>query len=260
VGSPALQVCQQGFDVRKCPDWAYLYNSDWPSLAIAFEKTITVESGNTGQPVDHNLGFWPLTVGYISKDGISYSRLPPSAIKVTKTKAIVTFNPVYTNVASVTVVVRCYNVDISKEAGYPLPQSAQAKLPYNDQFGIKFAKKDRAITSKNLNDFIIHSRAQSPAVLVVGTENGQYFKSAFDDPGTGTNASCIVYPLKTSYIPWIFGAIKTDADTYEYWSLNNISYVAASNTMILNIGLTGAGSLIVLRDPLFYPETVRVVY
>lgn len=258
--TPALQVCQPGFDVRKCPDWAYLFNSDWPSLAIVFETTVTVLAGNTGQIISHNLGFFPLTSAWVNSSTISYARLPQSLITVDQNNIVILFDPALTNIASATITVRCYNVNISKEASYPLPQSAEAQLSYNDKFGIKFAKTNRSISSKNLNDFIIHSRAQSPAVLTIATEKGKYFNSAFADPGTGTTAPCIVYPLKTAYIPWIFGAIKFNDGTYRYHSIHNLTYIAATNTLVLNIGISGKGSLVILRDPLFYPNTIRIVY
>lgn len=247
---PLIQVCQPGFDVRSCPDWAYLFNSNWPSLAIAWEKTIP----NPGSPITltHNLGFPPLAMvwNYVTGTG-SYGR---QAAGFSVDAHTVTITPVN---SATTLTVRLYNVDVSKEQLYPLPQGASAKLPYNDQFGIKQAKDGRLIYSKNLNDFIIHSRAQSPAILAVATEKGKFLTST--NPGSAYPGPYLVFPLKTTYIPWAYCATSTDGKTYVFNTVNALQVL--NNQLVFGFGGTvTVGSLIVLRDPLFYPNTVSVVY
>lgn len=241
---PAIQICQPGYDVRNCPDWAYLFNSNWPSLAVAFEDTVT-SAGNL--PVPHHLNYVPLTVVW-DNSTTSYGRVPDP--EVTATEVIISEAGNFT--------VRCYNVDISKDAVYPLPQAAQARLPYNDQFGLKQVKEGKQITSNNLNDFVIHTRAQSPAVLEIATQNGKYYK-ATGGPG---GVPAIVYPFRTSYIPWVYGYFEVGAGFYQQITPNSFTYNAANNEIIMNTNsaLFNGGSLVVLRDPLFYPNVVSVVY
>lgn len=249
--TPAIQVCQPGYDVRTCPDWAYLFNSDWPSLAIVLEKTVTINPGDFGKQIPHTLGFPPLAMGWVELGGLSYGRI--ANVQSTTNFVSVTTNGALT--VPVNVTVRCYNIDISKEATYTLPKPAQAQFPYNKQFGMKLAKNNRAITSSNLNDFILHTRAQSPAVLDVATERGKYADlSGFP--------YSITYPLQTSYIPWVLGAVGfPDNDNYLYYTISSLRYNSATNSLMLPFGEVGAvASLIILRDPLFYPSTVRVVY
>lgn len=246
-GTPSLQVCQPGFDVRNCPDWAYLLNSDWPSLAIAWEDTIPNPVSSV--TLDHNLGFPPLTMMWPSWGTYGYGRVS-TGMTVNKSQLIISPS---TNATNLTI--RAFNIDISTEAEYRLPTSAQAKLPYNNQFGAKQAKNNRLITSNNLNDFIFHSRSQAPAVLTVATQKGQYFTNT--NPGSQYAGPWIVYPIKTSYVPWVYCATE-NAGSYSFETVNGLEFIGGNIVMPL-IGNAG-GSLIILRDPLFYPNTVRVVY
>lgn len=251
--TPAIQICQPGYDVRNCPDYAYLFNSDWPSLAIAFEITIEATGFTT---IPHNLGFPPLTMGWFTVGGLSYGRIDGASIEVDDDNVYLFTDGQIT--------VRCFNVDISKEQTYPLPQSAQAKLPYNDNFGAKIAKGNRPITSTNLNDFILHTRAQSPAVLDVATEQGKYFLQSNERHywpyGNVITWDLIVYPLQSNFIPWNVGSITFGGDAYSLATGSAVYYDSVSNSLVLNITSEGAGSLIVLRDPLFYPNVVQAVY
>lgn len=256
--TPSLQICQPGFDVRTCPDWAYLFNSDWPSLAIAFEKTLT--STGAGQPVAHNLGFPPLAFAWLTDgSGNSYGRLPGSDLEVDSTN-------VYSFFAG-KITIRCYNIDLSQEQTYPLPQSVSAKLPYNNQFGAKIAKDGRTISSQNLNDFVLHTRGQSPAVLDVATERGKYFLQSnarhywpYGSIPGGAGWDLIVYPLPTPYLPWYTGSLDLGGGFHTLATGQAIFFDTTTNSLVLNITTTGAGSLVVLRDPLFYPNVVQAVY
>lgn len=250
MAGPLIQVTQPGFDVRNCPDWAYLFNSNWPNLAIAYETTVTTPVGGT--KVAHNLGFPPLVIGWAKYGTQSYGRISSALFKVDSQYIY------FLSSAGDHMTVRAFNVDISKEQSYPLPQSAQAKLPYNDQFGIKVLKQtgNRLIYSNNLNDFVIHSRAQSPAVLQVATEKGPYFTNV--NPGSAYAGPWLVYPPKTSYIPWILGAVLVSAGTYQYYSVNGLQFI--NNSMVFALNGFSGGSLVILRDPLFYPNAVRIVY
>lgn len=242
-------VAQPGFDVRTCPDWAFLFNSDWPSLAIAYETTINNPAVSAA--ISHNLGYPPLAMVYGAYSGLlSYGRQAQS-FSVTKTGLTI-----FDVTTAATLTIRLYNIDISAEQSYPLPQSAQAKMAYNSQFGIKQAKDGRPITSNDLNDFIIHSRSQSPAVLAVATEKGKYFTAS--NPGSAYSGPYIVFPLQTSYVPWVYAASSSDGVTYAFQTLNAVQLI--NNQLVYALEGGSFGSLIVLRDPLFYPNAVSVVY
>lgn len=255
MGTPAVQICEPGWDVRNCPDWAYLFNSDWPSLAIVFEITLNV-SGMFGATIPHNLGFPPLGMAWLTGNGVSWGRLQGSQVEVDNQNVYIFQTGLIT--------VRLYNIDVSKEATYPLPKSAQAQLPYNNQFGAKVAKDNRLITSNNLNDFILHTRGQSPAVLDVATEKGKYYLVSnarhYWPYGNIQNWQLIVYPLQTRYIPWYTGGLNLGNNQFTLANGQDIYFDNTTNSLVFNITSAGAGSLIILRDPLFYPNVVQVIY
>lgn len=247
----SIMVAQPGFNVYNCPDWAYLFNSNWPSLAVAWEETIANPGSST--TLKHNLGFPPLTMIWPSwGSGSSAYTLGRISTGFSVTDNKITITPT-TNANNLTI--RCFNIDLSKDATYPIPQAAQAKLPYNDQFGIKQAKKNRNIQSNNLNDFVIHSRAQSPAVLTVATQKSQYFTNT--NPGSQYAGPWIVYPIKTSYIPWCYCATASGG-TYSFVTVNGLQFI--NNQIVFPLVGASGGTLIILRDPLFYPNTVQVTF
>jgi hypothetical protein len=244
MADAGIRVARPGWNATTAPDWALVYSSQWPSLTIAFETTVTISSSLTY--VKHNLGFKPLLMAWLTYNGTGYGRAQTD-LEVTDTEV--------TNLPGAPVGgllrIVCFNIDISKDANYPLLQSASAKFPADLTTGIKFVKGSRSINSPNLNDFILNSQAQSPAVLDVCTEKGQYF-----------NNGKIIYPLQTSYIPWFLGATTLSGGYYLYANESLFSYDTATHSLVFDLGgvFGSAGTLIVLRDPLFYPNTVRVVY
>lgn len=253
--NPSLKVARPGWSTTTAPDWALVFNSDWPSLQIAFETTYTTSNEEQiNHTFTHNLGFPPLVMAWISTPSINYGRLTSQAITIDPTNVSILMG-INTFGTAITITIRCYNIDISKEAVYPLPTSAAGQTAPDLTTGIKIAKTGRNINSKNLNDFILNSQAQSPAILNVATQNGKYYNY-----NSETNVASIVYPLQTSFIPWAVGAIDLGGNTFTYYDITDLQYDPTNNTLSLSLALTGAGSLIILRDPLFYPNTVRVVY
>lgn len=241
-----IKVARPGYDARTCPDWALLFNSSWPSLAVAFEVTIDIPTPDDDPivTVAHNLGFPPLTIGWLMAEGVSYGRIDGSTITVTDTDIIFFGNPAFLALPDIAgkVLIRCFNINCVQEQEYPLPISSSVKLPYDPSFGIKVAKSGKFITSNDLRDFVLHSRAQSPAILTIVQGNNS-------DPRLST------YELKTSYIPWVFALSEFGS----FYPTASIWYNPATNTITAasdNI----APTLIVLRDPLFPSATVEVTY
>lgn len=252
--NPSVKVAQPGWNATTAPDWALVFNSDWPSLQIAFEQTFTFNANQAiSISVDHNLGYVPIAMAWITVNGLNYGRVSELETNATK---VFFFGPTISEPTIVTI--RCFAVDTTKEASYPLPSSAAAKTAPDISTFIKIAKPNRSITSPNLNDFILNSVAQSPAILNVATQAGKYFHN--NNP-YGTAPLSIQYPLQTSYIPWVIGAIGLGGGDYVYYTPDALLYEQSTNTLVFQYGAAGPdASLIVMRDPLFYPNTVRVVY
>jgi hypothetical protein len=256
--NPSLKIARPGWSANTAPDWALVFSSEWPSLQIGFETTVDVSIISNNPNVNHPLNFTPVAMAWISVNDINYGRIPN--LEVTDTFINISLP---TGVTTGIITIRCYNIDIRKEASYPLPTSAAAPTAPDLTTGIKIIKPNNNIKSPNLNDFILHSQAQSPAVLEIATQDGQYFESSYTNP-QGKIVSAIKYPIKTSYIPWVLGAVgfgNKPTNTYFYYNPQALLYDNDSNSLILQFGEVGnVASLIILRDPLFYPNPVRVVF
>lgn len=253
MATAGIIITQPGVDVKTAADYQMIFNSNWPSLQIAFEGIITVAGYSSGQ-IAHGLGFFPLTMAWFLVNNVSVGRF----------YGVTTFdiNNVYinnsSNAGSVTVSIKCYNIDISKNVDYTLPLPPTYKAPYDSTYGIKVVKNGKNITSTDLRDFILHSRAQSPAVLSVVTETkgiitGNYVTIQYTNPAT--------------YTPWVLGFITPfgNKNLYQCYAPGGNQAAPAffqigTKSVIWTNGTGGAGTIVVLRDPLVISTKVQVIY
>lgn len=250
-----IKIAQPGYDANTCPDWALLFNSSWPSLAVAFETQIdstTISSTQEifGVVVPHNLNFVPLTMAEVSINGASYGRFGGNGLGLDKMNVTV-FDLDHTK--PVTVDIKCYNIDITQDNSYPLPQPGAIKLPYDSTFGMKVTKSMKDINSTDLRDFVLHTRAQSPALLDIATTGGQYY-----DP----SHSALIYPLRSTYIPWVTAYTSINGVTWQNYNVSNLGYDTTSNSISIggvDPNLTQA-SFVIMRDPLFPAANIQVVF
>jgi hypothetical protein len=257
-----IKIAKPGFNVETATDYELSFSTSWPSLAVAFTKTMTIVPGMLGPGIgqfDHPLKFPPFTMSWVMEGGIVTRRTFP----------IVTDKTIFINDALATgtavYYTQCYNLDISKQISYnfipPPPLAIGGK--YDNNYGVKFAKPGKNINSHDLNDFIFHSRAMSPAIFVVNT--------TFD-----SGAKTITFHSPRDYTPWVFGYEATTFQGVVSWT-PALPYVQAPPRLFIGPttafpslvkgdflvdceGTATGGSLIVLRDPLFVANTVNVTY
>lgn len=280
TNSAGIRVTQIGVSAPFAADYQYVFNSDWPSLAIAFEARVNVPYLST-VTVPHNLGFYPLVMGWTILSGVSIGRTfgvsgnlsgPQTDVKLTFDDTNIYLNNlgVYNHV-TYTVSIKCYNIDISQGVDYTLPQFPVIKTKYDPTTGIKVTKFGKSMSSNNLNDYILHSRAQSPAVLSIVT----------DVTTTPSGAQYIGYNNPPGYTPWAlafvggpgqqttFAPLAPGAQQAGYaFAILSASTAKAQNVPQTRIfkSFTPAfpnnsfGSLVVLRDPLVVAESIQVTY
>jgi hypothetical protein len=157
--------------------------------------------------------------------------------------------------------IQCYSFDISKQANYAFIPTPPAQIGvYDKNYGAKFAKEGKSITSQNLNDFIFHTRAMSPAILSINT--------TFDKTPLVGGSKTVTTINPANYVPWAFGYAQ-DLATPDVWqyaepysqSVPRLFVNLQPNSFTLSASSTSpAGSLITLRDPLFVANEVEVVY
>lgn len=249
----AIRISQPGLDVTKCADYEFVFNSDWPSLQIAFEDVVSISSGSSAT-VPHGLGFPPMTMVWKLINGVSVGRVFD----------IVTFDA--TNVyisdsvdSTVTYSIKCYNLDISEEADYELIQAPGRNYPYDPSYGIKVSKSGADIESDDLRDFILHSRCQSPALLtILNQESGV----------VGGSINTVTYTNPAGYTPWVLGFTSPIGDNSVYQCFapggNQAApaffQIGSTSTLWIYDDTNGLGSIVTLRDPLIVPEQIEVTY
>lgn len=290
---PGIIVTQAGISARYAADYQMVFNSNWPSLQTAFDTTITM-SPNSAQTVPHGLGIYPFTICTALSNGISIGRifLQSQSFDVTPPSTVLAYsfdkNNVYlvngdlTNAYQVNI--KCHNFDISKGVDFTLPAPPILKTPYDPTTGIKVVKYAKSIGSTDLRDFILHSRAQSPAVLSVVTE-----KSAFTgQPFSSFYVYAVTYVNPATYLPWAFAFYDSGTGRYApiapgtqqsspgFFLVQDVaSYLTQTNApssvkgsgAVLSYQDTAApgssikrASLVMLRDPLVVATQVQVNY
>jgi len=262
MATPGIIITQPGIDARTAADYQMIFNSNWPSLQIAFEGVISVSAGGTGQTA-HNLGFYPITMAWYSVNGVSMGRwygttsFDKTNVYIANTGSSNYFGARQTT-SDVVVSIKCYNIDISQSKDYTLPLAPTFKVPYDSTYGIKVVKNGKAITSTDLRDFILHSRAQSPAILSILTQ---------DKGKIGGGIKAISYTNPANYAPWVLGFISVGGDNTKYQCYPPGGNQAApaffqlgSTAIVWTDGITGNGTLVVLRDPLVLANKTQVIY
>lgn len=248
-----IKFAKAGFDTRSANDYELLFNSAWPSLAIAFTTTVVLPTG-VGH-VAHPLNFPPFTMAWaVHNDVVTHRHFP----NVSNTTLF--FTDINTDAS--TYYIQCYNLDISKQVNYTYIPTPPAQIGvYDVNYGAKFAKPGKSVDSKNLNDFIFHTRAMSPAILSVNT--------TFDTIPAVVGSLTITTNNPSNYIPWAFGygqaasnpGVWVFAPPYAQAIPRLFVNLVQPNSFTLSaFGDSPGGSLIMLRDPLFVANSVDVVF
>lgn len=285
-------VTTAGASVPYAADYQRVFDSEWPSIQCAFETLQTVApSGSITVP--HNLGFYPMVMTWTISGGISIGRSFAFSGNLSgpQNEAIVQFDKVNLYITngdasnSYTLSIKCFNIDITKSIDYTLPKPPVVKTKYDPTEGIKVSKYSKSIGSTDLRDFILHSRAQSPAVLSI-----QSLDKAIQYQPFGTfSLYDIIYTNPANYLPWGLAYTGTIGGKWQALApgtqqSGNIFIIAADVTQFFSqdtqasaMGIKGSGSilriqgsfsgantntgtLIMLRDPLVIANTVSVTY
>lgn len=257
-----IKVSQSGYNAFTAPDYALAFSSSWPQLPIAAEflQTIAPFDGGaapyTYNPITftHSLNYPAFARVWISGTGtgISTGHVTSDIYNLKTSKNSVTYSsPASTNNLSdrITVFVRVYALDITTPVSYPYKKPPVITTPYDPDYGIKIVKEGKDIASKDMRDFIIHSRCQSPQV---------------DSVLVGASGSTLTYTNTTGYTNWVFGfgQFGTNfpfAPAYPNSSQSPPTLVISNN--VYTVGAPGmVPVIVVLRDPLFVPAQVEVTY
>lgn len=257
-----LKISQPFFDAAEADDTNLLFSSSWPSLAVAFETTFTMNAFAFDQEVPHNLGFPPLTIAVMDVNGRSKR---PYYLSPNVTKNRLYFNDF--DGVDAQVHVRCYNVDLTKSKVYPTLTGTNTNRKYDPDYGIKMAKEGKDINSRDMRDFLIHSRCQTPMLLAVKTEKDTV---EFTRTDGAVVTDCLMHRNQRNQLSWVFAYAVLNDDTYgdpvyisaemSAQAFPSLFFDDGAYTAYIGLAPEKQGALIVLRDPLFSADTLEVTY
>lgn len=262
-----VKISKPGYDARKTSGQNVIYNSSWPTLAVAYETTINnpLTSGISSGSVDHNLNFPPFTLVWaigadpsgltgaqcvrripvVGSVDTSKVYLSPSGASGLEDDFLFTATKLH---------IKCFQLDLSKDVDYILAPGETFKTPYDNSFGIKVVKPRKDINSKDLRDFVLHSRCQGALVLAVKTQ-------ATNNPA---NPTVTQYTSKFASPVWVYGYVRQSTGRYKWAPLGGQSYpITSTDGFVTSLGYafgdTGV-TLVILRDPMIAPNTVIATY
>lgn len=257
-----FKISKPGYDASRTAGSNYVFDSSWPSLAVAYESSLAnpVSGGGT-YTVNHGLNFPPLTFAWFYGPDISgigntvqrYILSMDGNNAYIDTSTLDAFQQSFVSSAT-WMNVKCFQLDLSKDIDYTLAPGDTFKMPYDPNFGVKIVKPNKSVDSRDLRDFTIHSRAQTPLVLAVKTQ------------ATSTNGAnnVVQYTSKLSYASWVYGFVKTAAGRYRVAPYYTQSYPKTFTDGFLSYvqyqGTDIGATLVILRDPMFASTQATAQY
>lgn len=257
-----FKISKPGYDANRTAGNNFTFNSSWPSLPIAFETTLNNPASN--QVVPHGLKFAPFAMVW------TYGGDPSGLGQVAKRYiAMADGTNIYLSAGGTIVKVRAFQLDLSIDVDYALAPGDTFNFPYDNNFGIKAVKPNRSIDSRDLRDFTVHSRAQSPLILAVKTQK------TIPAANYGTGIGDVVqYTSKLKYPVWVYGFVKAGATIAGNYGVPVNTYIPAGYysqgyprtftdgfTSYISYAFGDAGAtLVVLRDPMFAASQTTVQY
>lgn len=268
-----FKLSKPGYNAATAAGQNMVFDSSWPSLPIAYDSgliTNTITAAGSLATIAHNLQFPPLVFGWayfadpsgignvtqrficasdkvnIYLNGNSNSRPPLNATKIR---------------------LRAFQLDLSKDINYLLAPGDTFKQAYDPNFGVKVVRQNKDLNSKDMRDYAVHSRCQSPLILAVKTE------------ATTTNgaSNVVQYTSNLSYPAWVYGFIKIGTTLAGGLSMAvntyyPAPYYAQAYPKVFTDGIksyiqwtAGAfadngATLVILRDPMFAATQKAVTY
>lgn len=265
-----FKISKPGYDAHRTAGGNLVYSSSWPALQVIFEKTIDnpITSFFGSGSVAHNQRFpcfsiaWAIGPDPSGLTGAVATRRMQQICSVDSTNVYLSPNGtsgieddfLFT---ATKLHIKCFQLDLSRDIDYILAPGDTFKTPYDPNFGVKVVRQGKDVNSKDLRDFAVHSRCQSPLILAVKTQ------ATNQDPGSPTQAQ---YTNKLPYPVWVYGYIRDNAGVYRPAALGGQAYpITRSDGFLTQLGYVGAAgdngvTLVILRDPMFAANKVITTY
>lgn len=234
-----IKVALPGYDAQNAPDYDLSFSSNWPMLQVVktFRYTVTSADTTTVDPAffggstaavtfTHNLGYYAFAdVWMYAEDtnfgGVVAQRINSlygynlyfgkNTIKVITALGAPTPYDIIIPVGA-TLDVKIYSFDFTQPFSYSAilpPTSASA---YDPHVGIKIARPGRDIKSRDLRDFIIHSKGCAPQILTVQTPKNATVTTSTSG---STTTETVTYQIPSGIPARIDFLYSTDAKSWE---------------------------------------------
>lgn len=214
---PVLKLAQPGYDVHTAGDENLIYNSNWPLLKTYQEGSYKTDNiGVVNNIADHDLNFVPFfwyfantpigawanlfTAGqdfrseYMGPVGDGAMEIDSKSLKFQPSSG----SPAVTGKSQL--YYQIFALDITKQYNAPIIKVGGVRGGKPTRV-FKIAKEGKVISSDDLFDFVINSRARSPLIHSV-------------NPSPGVTKDFQI-PHGLNYQPLFFGFEKTSRGTYK---------------------------------------------
>lgn len=275
-----FKLSKPGYNAATTGGQNMVFDSSWPSLPIAFDSgliTNTITTPTSHVAIPHGLNFPPLVFGW------SYFPDPSGIGNVTqrfiaaadKTNIYLNGNSNSSPRLNATKIrLKAFQLDLSQDINYTLAPGDTFKQAYDPNFGVKVVKPNKDVNSKDMRDFAVHSRCQSPLILAVKTE------ATMPTANIGTGLGNVIqYTSSLNYAVWVYGFIKIGGTLATNLNMVSGTYYPApyysqayprtfTDGYKAYIGYLASGppqpdlgaTLVILRDPMFAATQQAVTY
>jgi hypothetical protein len=254
MGDFGAKLSQAGYDVNSAGNQDLLFSSSFPTLKE--EKTGTYTGVNTNTDVliyEHNLGYVPFFLVQINKGSGSEM--------ISDNTWFVDENKLYTRDAT-NYKYRWTIYRLPLYQDFFSDSDQQASISQNaisKDFGMKFAKEGKDLSSTDLRDFTIHSRGRTPLIHAVSTK----------DWHTGDTRHELKHIL--SYVPLAFGFTQSGVTSFPPFGKTyqvfpnpqaNPGIGRTNDTVFIGSDPTTSTktSIVILKDPFITNDYKKVDY
>lgn len=275
AGDIGIKVSQEGKDAQDSGDQDLLFSSSWPNLKIIFNGRIKattlelVQSGvSSGVVMKHNLGFVPFFIVYGIQEPSDFGSTSTKdeyrlkmdlPISADKTNIYISYPTGGPSVASVDIGLIIFDLNIEENFKAPsINTGTSSGARGGGDVGIKVSKENKDVSSKDLRDFVIHSRTRSPMVHEV-------FNVVPTESGSTASLKDFVYTHDLPYNPMFFiygqasGFILAPNDAYAFIT-SPYRLTTSQKTITLEDWVAGKRvSIVVLKDPFIVDDNINKV-
>lgn len=274
-----FKLSKPGYNAATTGGQNMVFDSSWPSLPIAYDSGLinnTITSTASRATIAHNLNFPPLVFGW------AYFPDPSGVGNVTrrficaadKTNIYLNGSTNSTPPLNATKLrLKAFQLDLSQDINYILAPGDTFKQAYDPNFGVKLVKPNKDINSKDMRDFSVHSRCQSPLILAVKTE------ATMPSANAGTAIGNVIqYTSSLNYAVWVYGFIKLGTTLATSFNMPVNTYYPAPyysqayprvftdgfksyiGYNVTSPNQDNGATLVILRDPMFAATQQAVTY